>query len=101
MSNAVAHLNKNERESLRDDLLKMRFNQAKGKVRNMDTKARLVYLRNVQNINEWTTRYELPNQGVLVTLVETFDMEEQKSGKLRADYDLIDVVVEPTSANKT
>jgi hypothetical protein len=97
----VTHLNKNERESLRNDLLKMRFNQAKGKVRGMDTKARLVYLRNVQNVNQWATRYELPSQGVRVTLLEEFDMKEQKSGKLRADYDLIDVLVEPTSENKT
>lgn len=97
----MAFLNKNEREKLRDELKQMRFNQAKGKVRGMDDKARLVYLRNVQNVNQWATRYELPSMGVRVTLIEEFDMLEQKSGKLRADYDLIDVKVEPTPENKT
>lgn len=94
-------LNKNEREKLRDELKNLRFNQAKGKVRGMDTEARLVYLRNVQTVNKWTTRYELPTHGVRVTLVESFDMQEQKSGKLRADYGLTDVIVEPTPENKT
>lgn len=97
----MAFLNKNEREKLRDELKQMRFNQAKGRVRGMDTRPRLVYLRNVQNVNQWATRYELPSKGVRVTLIEEFDMLEQKSGKLRADYDLIDVTVEPTPDNKT
>lgn len=97
----MAYLNKNEREKLRDELKNLRFNQAKGKVRGMDTESRLVYLRNVQNVNQWATRYDLPTFGIRVTLMESFDMQEQKGGKLRADYNLTDVTVEPTPENKT
>lgn len=97
----MAFLNKTEREQLRDELKKMRFNQAKGKVRGMDPKSRLVYLRNVQNVNQWATRYELPTYGVRVTLLEHHDTKEAKSGKIKSEYDLIDVLVEPTPANKS
>ena len=96
----MAFLNKNERDQLRDELKNMRFNRAKGKVRGMDTKSRLVYLRNTQNVDQWFTRYELPTYGVRVTLVEHYDTKEAKSGKIKSNYDLVDVLVEPTTENK-
>lgn len=97
----MAFLNQQEREALYNELKNMRFNQAKGKLRRMDPRARLAFLRNVQNVNQWVTRYELPGLGTRVTLVEQFDTHEQKSGKLRSDYALVDVIVEPTPENRT
>jgi hypothetical protein len=97
----MAFLDKNEREQLRNELLKLPFNRAKGKVRGMDTDSRLVFLRNVQNVDQWYTRYDLPSFGVRVTLIEHYDTKQAKSGKIKSDYKLVDVRVEPTPENKT
>lgn len=97
----MAFLDKNEREQLYNELKTMTFNQARARLRRLDPKGRLAYLRNVQQVGQWVTRYELPGLGTRVTLIEAFDMREKRSGKLKSEYVLVDVIVEPTPENKT
>lgn len=97
----MAFLDKNEREQLYNELKSMSFNRARGKLRRIDPKGRLAYLRNVQNVGEWVTRYELPGLGTRVTLVESFETNEKRTGKIKSEYTLVNVIVEPTPENKT
>jgi len=97
----MAFLNQSERDALKKDLLSMSFGSAKRKVRAMDDKGRLVFYRNNQSIGKFMTRFELPNFGTRVTLVESFGMDEKKDGKLMSDYDFVDVIVEATPENRT
>lgn len=96
----MAFLNTTEREQLRDELLKLSFNQAKRKLHRIDPKGRLAFLRNSQTIGIFHTRFELVGMGTRVTLVEHFNMDETKDGKFNSDFELFDVVVEPTPDNK-
>jgi hypothetical protein len=46
------------------------------------------------------TRFELDGLGTRVTLIERYEPTE-RGGKLRARFELLDVVVEPTPDNRT
>ncbi len=95
----MAYLNEQQRQSLLDELVKMKFNKAKGKVRGLDPKNRLVFYRNSQGVGRWMTRYELPTLGVRVTLVESHE-DEQHEGKLKSEFELSEVIIEPLPGNK-
>lgn len=92
----MAFLNKQERDDLLDSIKNLKFNRIKGKLRHMDPKNRLMYLRNVQESGYWLTAYELPTKGVKVTLVETMEL----SRKNKAEYTLDKIIVEPTPENR-
>lgn len=104
----MAYLNREEREKLLNDLTKMSAPRARGKLRRMDSKVKLAYLRNAQESGEYWTRYDLGGLGVVVTLVERADETQtftDKQGsapvRLSKDYRLTEVTVEPTLENKT
>ena len=59
----MAYLNQAERRALLDELGGMRLWRAKFKLRLMDPKIRLLYLRNVQQSGEWHTKYVLESLG--------------------------------------
>jgi hypothetical protein len=96
----MPYLDRTERETLLNELKGMRFNQAKGKLRRLDPKARLAFLRNNQGAGQWLTRYELPSLGTRVTLVEEY-REKPAGSTFKSDYELIKVLVEPTPENRT
>lgn len=100
----MAFLNKQERSQLENELKGMKFGRATGKLRGMDPNVRLVYYRNAQETGEWLTRYELKGLGTRVTLVEKRIETPTKIlnfTKLdNANYDLVDVKVDPTSDNR-
>lgn len=96
----MAYLNEQQRQELVDNLRNVKFMQAKGKIRRMDEKSRLVFWRNAQGVGRLITRYNLPTLGTRVTLVESVD-EVTKSGKISADYQLIEIVAEPLPGNNT
>lgn len=96
----MAYLNAQQREDLLNELKGMRFNRAKGKVRGMDDKSRLAFYRNAQNTGWLMTRYDLPTLGTRVTLVEDLNEKELK-GKLKSEYGLREVWVEPLPGNNT
>lgn len=97
----MAYLNEQQRLKLLDDLKDLRFNQAKGKLRRMDPKARLVYYRNAQQVGRWMTRYNLESLGTSVTLVEenrVFDKDGDE--KLENEWEMVEVIVEPLPNNR-
>ncbi|MDZ4670394.1 MAG: hypothetical protein SH821_05955 [Phototrophicales bacterium] len=95
-------LNEEERKELQSELVKMNFNRAKGKLRRMDRKAKLGTYRNVQNIGEWMTTYDLPSLGAHVTLIENCSLgTDDPNERVKARYDMVRVIVEPTTGNRT
>jgi hypothetical protein len=95
----MAYLNEQERLALVNELKEMSFNRAKGKVRSLDPKARLAFYRNAQRVGQWMTRYELPGLGTRVTLVESH-RDVQKNAKIKSEFELVEVIVEPTPDNR-
>lgn len=96
----MAYLNGQERQQLLEKLRHMNFNRAKGYLNQIDPKARLLYLRNVQNVGEWLTAFELPSLGTRVTLVEDQQKLPGPFGRFKTDYYLREVVVEAMSGNR-
>lgn len=95
----MPYLNEGERRSLLDELSGMRLWRAKFKLRLMDPKARLVYLRNVQRSGEWHTKYVLESLGTQVTLVET-NQAENTQYRNQQKFEFVNVIVEPTADNR-
>ncbi len=96
----MAYLNAEQRQQLVNDLKGMPFNKAKGKVRGMDEKSRLVYYRNSQGVGRWLTRFDLPTLGTRVTLVESHE-DTEKKGKIKSEYDMQEVIAEALPGNQT
>ena len=96
----MAYLNETERRSLLDDLSGMRLWRAKFKLRLMDPKGRLLYLRNVQQSGEWHTKYVLESLGTQVTLVEV-NHAENTQYRNKQNFEFVNVIVEPTADNRT
>lgn len=94
----MTYLNTQQREQLAKDLAGIEFKKAQRKLRSMDDRARLAYFRNQQSPTYVMTRYTLPTLGVVVTLVESHS-HHQEDDKVKADYVLEEVIVEPTAAN--
>jgi hypothetical protein len=104
----MAYLNREEREKLMNELIKMKAPRARGKLRRMDPKVKLAYLRNAQESGEYWTRYELFGLGTVVTLVERAEEEQtftDRQGsapvRLSKEYSLAEVMVEPMPENQT
>jgi hypothetical protein len=104
----MAYLNRQEREALLRDLTTMNFNKAKGKLRRMDPNVKLAFLRNAQASGEFHTRYILPGAGVIATLIETETEQQTATNKpgaapirTKADFQMRQVIVEPTPENHT
>jgi hypothetical protein len=96
----MAFLDANERAALLEELRHLTFNQAKGRLQRLDPKARLAIYRNVQNVNQWMTRYELPSKGTRVTLIEEQALKDDKGDRDKVQYVLKQVIVEPTAQNR-
>jgi hypothetical protein len=96
----MAYLNQQQRLDLLNELKDMKFMRAKGKVRRLDEESRLVYWRNSQRVGQLITRYDLPTLGTRVSLIEGVG-ELPQNGKLKAEYALVEVQVEPLPGNNT
>jgi len=96
----MAYLNEQQREKLLNDLKDLKFNQAKGKLRRMDPRGRLVYMRNAQRTGRWMTRYDLESLGTSVTLVEQNRVVNEDK-KLESEWEMVEVVVEPLPDNQS
>jgi len=95
----MPYLNEGERRALLDELSGMRLWRAKFKLRLMDPKARLLYMRNVQRSGEWHTKYVLESLGTQVTLVET-NHAENTQHRNKQKFEFVNVIVEPTADNR-
>ena len=74
----MAYLDVAQRKTLLDEISGMRLWRAKFKLRLMDPKVRLIYLRNAQRSGEWHTKYVLESLGAQVTLVEVNHAENNQ-----------------------
>lgn len=104
----MAYLNREEREKLASELTTMSVPRARGKLRRMDSNVKLRFIRNAQASGEYKTRLDLPNLGAVVTLVERETDEQVYADKpgsaavrLKPDFRLTEVIVEPTLENRT
>lgn len=95
----MAYLNEAERRSLLDELSGMKLWRAKFKLRLMDPKGRLLYLRNAQQAGEWHTKYVLESLGTQVTLVE-INHAENNQYRNKQKFEFVNVIVEPTADNR-
>jgi hypothetical protein len=95
----MAYLNQQERQALLNELANMSFNRAKAKLRRMDPKGRLAYLRNTQIPGEYHTRFDLEGLGTRVTLIET-EIDRDPNQRW-TEFELSRVVVEPLPGNRT
>jgi hypothetical protein len=98
----MANLNREERERLRNELLGMSYNAAKGRLNALDPKGHLVYWRTNQRVGEWGTRgtrFDLEGLGTRVDLIETIEEKSKKDRISRRKYNLVDVRVEPLPGN--
>ncbi len=104
----MAYLNTQERLALLNDLKTMSFNRAKGKLRKMDPKGYIAFLRNAQQSRRLFTRFDLHGMGTIVTLIEqevdtvTPDVAYGSNMKRnKSKMELVEVVVEPMPENRT
>ncbi len=95
----MAFLNKQERDALLDELRDKDFGQIRTTINRKDTKTRLAYFRNVQETGKWMTRYILPGLGTQVTLIERI-VDKETLKRPERDYELVEIIVEPTSENR-
>jgi hypothetical protein len=105
---AMAYLNRAERQKLLDELKTMKFNRAKGRLRRLDPKGRIALYRNAQVSGELHTRFELHGLGTVVTLVEgssrtlkTTQAAGANATREKSEYVLQAVIVEPMPENRT
>lgn len=97
----MAYLNAQERERLKNDLLAMSYNRAKGRLNRIDPQSRLVYWRNSQKVGELHTRFDLPGLGTTVSLVEVIGHKATDKERIsRTSFDFIDVRVDPLPENR-
>lgn len=105
----MAYLNQQEREKLLNELVKLNnVSRARGKLRRMDPKVKLAYMRNMQASGFYETRFDLFGLGTVVKLIERGSQHETATDKpgsapvrLETDFTLAEVVVEPMPENKT
>ncbi len=91
----MAKMNLDQQKALREDLIGRSFRGAKWKLRLLEPNPRLRYHRTNREVGKWTTRYDLPESGVFVTLVETNDSTAHKNGTVTSDFTYVDAIVEP------
>jgi hypothetical protein len=99
----MAYLNTQERAELLEQLKKMRFRRAKGKLRGMDRKGRMAYYRNAQQTGELVTCFELDGLGTRVYLIERLKEKPfyEKEDRKKPVYEYVEVTVEPMAENRT
>lgn len=98
----MAYLTKTQRDALQAELENMSFRQANGKLKRMDDHGRMAFYRNAQRTAQWMTKYVLTGLGTQVTLIESNVPREMldQPNRVKNDYVLVDVIVEPTSDNR-
>ena len=79
----------------------MKLWRAKFKLRLMDPKVRLLYLRNVQLAGEWHTKYVLENLRHAGYTGSKSTTPKTRSTANKQKFEFVNVIVEPTADNLT
>ncbi len=97
----MTYLGAEERAALQRELEQLSFRRANGRLKRMDPMGRMAWYRNAQHTGQWTTKYVLVGLGTQVTLVEVnLAKATDKATRVRNEYTLADVIVEPTPDNR-
>src|SRR5690349_20837847 len=99
----MASMSEQEQQALAQKLSQMKFSSAQSHLMGMDKKSRLRYFRSNQEVNKWLTAYDLPTQGIRVTLVESKSTKEKGISfftRLATAYALSEVRVEALAEKK-
>ncbi len=97
----MTYMNAEQREQLAQELVDLKFNQAKWRLLKMDPDGRLAYFRNTQSVGYLMTRFVLPTHGITVTLYEhPGSKTDPATQKTKVANSMAQVVVEPTPENK-
>mgnify|MGYP000633827004 CR=1 FL=1 len=92
----MSHMDAEQRKGLADQLVNMKYNQAKWKLLRMDPEGRIKYYRNTQRVGYLMTGFELPTYNVRVTLYEVHGSETDPiTSKISSKNKLAEVIVEP------
>lgn len=94
-----AFLNKTERDDLLNEIKDLKMNQIRGRMQRKPGKVRLAFYRNAQHSDQWMTRYILEDLGTQVTVIERPFPKEVK-GKPGRDFEIVEIIVEPTAENR-
>jgi len=95
----MAHLNQAQREQLLNEIKDKRYPQIRGILNGKDKKARLAFFRNAQLSGKWMTRYVLESLGTQVTIIEA-PVERETKKRPRRNYQIAEIIVEPTPDNE-
>jgi hypothetical protein len=82
------------------EVIGMAAGQIRGYTNRKDKDTRLAYWRNVQESGKWMTRYVMDSLGTMVTIYEAID-EKNKGWFNQRKYRIEQIVVEPTTSNRT
>ena len=74
-----------ERQQLAVELAQLTYQKARKQIRKLDEEAILKIWRNSVMDHEYHTMYELPNEGLKITLVEEMTSED-KGDRTKIDY---------------
>lgn len=92
----MSHMDAEQRKSLAEQLVNMKYNQAKWKLLRMDPEGRMKYFRNTQRVGYLMTGFELPTYNVRVTLYEVHSSKtDPRTSKISGENRLAEVIVEP------
>lgn len=95
----AAFLNKAERDNLLNEIKDLKMNQIRGRMQRKPGKVRLAFYRNAQHSERWMTRYVLEDLGTQVTVIER-PFEKEVKGKQGRDYEIVEIIIEPTAENR-
>jgi hypothetical protein len=94
----MSFLNAEQRRDLAEQLVNMKFNQAKWKLLRMDPQGRIRYFRNTQLVGQLMTSFDLPTYNARVTLYEVHNSKtDPLTKKISGENRLAEVIVEPIS----
>jgi uncharacterized hydantoinase/oxoprolinase family protein len=96
MTETVTKLSEKDMQDIAEELIKLKVNKARQRVRRLDADSKMQMYR-VAVLGELLTRFNLPNLGVNVTLVEIQHTEPKDDGtdKLIPEPEFVEVRVEP------
>jgi hypothetical protein len=92
-----------EMEKLAQKLAKMNYAKAKGHLRGLDKHGIIELFRTAVGVDKWITRFALPTQGILVSLVEIkedFGAPNDR-GYRQSRFKYVEAIVEPMPENRT
>jgi hypothetical protein len=88
-------MNEKDRQELAERLAKLSYKKARSEIRKLDPNANLKYWRNAIGA-EWHTAYELPNEGIKISLLEKPEREAiYQSALVTATPVYVEARVEP------